>query len=91
MQKHLFLQNSFQGQYGDAEKLEATIQNNISTNTSFINGNVTGVENLDDKKLLNLSSNNYLGLADNKLITKEFLKNGGAEFSFGIETEPGFI
>ena len=38
---------------------------------------------LDNKKLLNLSSNNYLGLADNKLITKEFLKNGGAEFSFG--------
>lgn len=38
---------------------------------------------LDNKKLLNLSSNNYLGLADNKLITKEFLKNGGCEFSFG--------
>ena len=37
----------------------------------------------DDKKLLNLSSNNYLGLADNKYITKEFLKNGGSEFSFG--------
>lgn len=37
----------------------------------------------DGKKLLNLSSNNYLGLADNKFVTKEFLKAGGAEYSFG--------
>ena len=49
-------------------------------NISFKNGKYIV---LDDNKLLNLSSNNYLGLADNKLITKEFLKNGGSEFSFG--------
>ena len=35
------------------------------------------------KKLLNLSSNNYLGLADNKEITAEFLDNCGAQYSLG--------
>ena len=35
------------------------------------------------KKLLNLSSNNYLGFADNKEITKEFLEQAGCEHSFG--------
>jgi len=35
------------------------------------------------KKLLNLSSNNYLGLADNPEVVSEFLKSGGSEFSFG--------
>lgn len=35
------------------------------------------------KKLLNLSSNNYLGFADNKAITEEFLNFSGADFSFG--------
>lgn len=35
------------------------------------------------KKLLNLSSNNYLGLADNKKITEEFLSEAGSEYSFG--------
>lgn len=35
------------------------------------------------KKLLNLSSNNYLGFADNKEITKEFLEQAGCEYSFG--------
>ena len=35
------------------------------------------------KKLLNLSSNNYLNFADNKAITKEFLDTDGAQFSFG--------
>ena len=37
----------------------------------------------NDKKLLNLSSNNYLGLADNKVVTEEFLNFSGADFSFG--------
>lgn len=37
----------------------------------------------DGKRLINLSSNNYLGLADNKDITAEFLKSGGDEYSFG--------
>lgn len=35
------------------------------------------------KKLLNLSSNNYLNFADNKAITKEFLETAGSEYSFG--------
>lgn len=35
------------------------------------------------KKLLNLSSNNYLNFADNKSITEEFLDTAGAQFSFG--------
>lgn len=35
------------------------------------------------KKLLNLSSNNYLNFADNKEITKEFLDFSGDKYSFG--------
>ena len=35
------------------------------------------------KKLLNLSSNNYLGFADNREITEEFLRFAGAKYSFG--------
>lgn len=35
------------------------------------------------KKLLNLSSNNYLNFADNKAITEEFLSTSGSEYSFG--------
>ena len=37
----------------------------------------------DNKKLLNLSSNNYLGLADNKNITERFLAEIEYDFSFG--------
>ena len=35
------------------------------------------------EKLLNLSSNNYLNIADNKTITKEFLDQVGNRYSFG--------
>lgn len=35
------------------------------------------------KKLLNLSSNNYLNFADNKAITEEFLANFGSKYPFG--------
>lgn len=35
------------------------------------------------RKLVNLSSNNYLGFADNKKITKEFLNEVGDKYSFG--------
>lgn len=35
------------------------------------------------KKLLNLSSNNYLNFADNKKITEEFLDDVGYKYSFG--------
>ncbi len=37
----------------------------------------------DEKKLLNLSSNNYLGLADNRRVTEEFMKFIGGKYSFG--------
>lgn len=35
------------------------------------------------KKLLNLSSNNYLNFADNKAVTKEFLDTVGSKYCFG--------
>lgn len=35
------------------------------------------------KKLLNLSSNNYLNFADNKTITEQFLQDSGINYSFG--------
>lgn len=35
------------------------------------------------KKLLNLSSNNYLGFADNAKITEEFLNFAGSKYTFG--------
>ncbi len=35
------------------------------------------------KKLLNLSSNNYLGFADNEEVTKRFLAEVGHKYSFG--------
>ena len=35
------------------------------------------------QKLINLSSNNYLGFADNKVITDEFLGLVGGKYSFG--------
>ena len=38
---------------------------------------------IGDKKLINLSSNNYLGFADNKKITEEFLKKTGYSYPFG--------
>ncbi len=36
-----------------------------------------------NKKLINLSSNNYLGFADNKAITQEFLNTCDYDYSFG--------
>lgn len=38
---------------------------------------------LNGKKLINLSSNNYLGFADNRSITGEFLNYSGCGYSFG--------
>lgn len=38
---------------------------------------------VNGKKLLNLSSNNYLNFADNEEITKEFLKDTGYKYTFG--------
>ncbi|CDE88986.1 TPA: 8-amino-7-oxononanoate synthase [Candidatus Gastranaerophilales bacterium HUM_20] len=52
--------------------------------------NIKNFENKDEKyiyfngkKLINLSSNNYLGLADNKRITEAFFNSGGDKYSFG--------
>ena len=36
-----------------------------------------------EKRYLNLSSNNYLGFADNRRITEEFLRSTGGRYSFG--------
>ena len=38
---------------------------------------------ISGKKLLNLSSNNYLNIADNVKITEEFIKQIGYKYSFG--------
>lgn len=38
---------------------------------------------IDGKKLLNLSSNNYLNFADNEDITNEFLNAAGHKYTFG--------
>ena len=38
---------------------------------------------INGKKVLNLSSNNYLGFADNQEITKEFLEYAADKYSFG--------
>lgn len=38
---------------------------------------------INGQKLLNLSSNNYLGFADNEEITQEFLEYAGKKYSFG--------
>ncbi len=37
----------------------------------------------EGRPLINLSSNNYLGVADNEDITREFLEFAGAKYSFG--------
>lgn len=38
---------------------------------------------INGRKLLNLSSNNYLGFADNDEITEEFMSYAGKKYSFG--------
>ena len=38
---------------------------------------------INGKKLINLSSNNYLGFADNNAVTQEFLETTGAKYCFG--------
>ena len=38
---------------------------------------------VNGKKLLNLSSNNYLNIADNEKVTEEFLNYTGGKYSFG--------
>ena len=62
--------------------------NNLKEHSHF--REIKDFENKDEKyiyyknkKLLNLSSNNYLGFADNKKITEEFLNTVGSKYSFG--------
>lgn len=61
---------------------------NLKTLSHF--RNIKNFENKDEKyiyingeKFLNLSSNNYLGFADNKKITEEFLNYAQDKYSFG--------
>ena len=61
---------------------------NLKTLSHF--RNIKNIENKDEKyiyingeKFLNLSSNNYLGFADNKKITEEFLNYAQDKYSFG--------
>lgn len=64
------------------------ILNNLRKNSHF--REIRNIEGKDEKyiyfngqKLLNLSSNNYLGLGDNKDITEEFLNFAGGKYPFG--------
>ena len=63
------------------------ILENLKQHSHFRNiKNFTGKDEkyiyIDSKKLINLSSNNYLGIADNKQITEEFLNYAGDKYSF---------
>lgn len=64
------------------------ILDHLKTNSHF--RNIKNFDAKDEKyifyngqKLVNLSSNNYLGFADNRKITKEFLNEVGDKYSFG--------
>ena len=64
------------------------ILNHLKANSHF--RNIKNFDAKDEKyifyngqKLVNLSSNNYLGFADNKKITEEFLNEVGDKYSFG--------
>lgn len=64
------------------------ILDHLKANSHF--RNIKNFDTKDEKyifyngqKLVNLSSNNYLGFADNKKITKEFLNEVGDKYSFG--------
>lgn len=64
------------------------ILNNLKLNSHFreirdFSGKDEKYIYIKDKKLINLSSNNYLGFADNKQITEEFLSDTGYKYSFG--------
>ena len=66
----------------------AEILESLKNNSHF--RNIKNFDNKDEKyiyyngqKLINLSSNNYLGLADNRKITEEFLTEVGSKYSFG--------
>lgn len=62
------------------DELKTHSRHRIIKDITFKEGKIIG---FGGKKLLNLSSNNYLGLADNRDIVEEFLKSGGNEYSLG--------
>lgn len=66
-----------------SEKLKKLKEQSHFRNIKEIDGKDEKYVYYNGQKLLNLSSNNYLGIADNSKITREFLNNVGDEFSFG--------
>lgn len=65
------------------EKLNILQQNSHFRDIKDFNGKDEKYIYFKGQKLLNLSSNNYLGFADNKSITEEFLNFAGDKYSFG--------
>ena len=70
------------------QKNYSEILDHLKANSHF--RNIKNFDAKDEKyifyngqKLVNLSSNNYLGFADNKKITEEFLNEVGDKYSFG--------
>lgn len=65
------------------ENLEILKENSHFRNIKNFSGKDEKYIYFNNKKLINLSSNNYLGFADNKQITEEFLEFAGDKYSFG--------
>ena len=65
------------------ENLEILKENSHFRNIKNFSGKNEKYIYFNNKKLINLSSNNYLGFADNKQITEEFLEFAGDKYSFG--------
>lgn len=66
-----------------SEKLELLKANSHFRNIKDFEAKDQKYIYINEKKLLNLSSNNYLGFADNKEITEEFLDFAKSKYSFG--------
>lgn len=66
-----------------SEKLEFLKSNSHFRNIKNFEAKDQKYIYINGKKLLNLSSNNYLGFADNKEITEEFLDFAKDNYSFG--------
>ena len=65
------------------EQLEVLKQNSHFRDIKNFEGKDEKYIYYNGKKLINLSSNNYLSLADNSKITEEFLNEVGNTYSFG--------
>lgn len=66
-----------------SEKLEFLKSNSHFRNIKDFEAKDQKYIYINGKRLLNLSSNNYLGFADNKEISKEFLDFSKSKYSFG--------